>query len=63
MKQTKADKQLDKDIERTWYKMASGVQVNIMDIANIFREARVAVQAGRTLEGVMTEIIARYRLN
>ncbi len=63
MRQTKAQKQLDKDIEQAWYRMAAGVQVSIMDIPAIFREARVAVEAGRTLEGVMTEIIARYRKN
>ena len=62
-RQSKAEKQLDKDIELAWYKMATDVQVSVMDIPNIFREARVAVRAGRTLEGVMAEIIARYRKN
>ena len=60
-KQSKTDKQLDKDIERAWYRLASGVQVNIMDIPKIFRECRVAVLAGQPLDTIVQECIGRYR--
>lgn len=62
-RQTKEEKKLDRDIELAWYRLAYGVQVNIMDIPTIFRECRVAVGAGRNLDEVIQECITRYRQN
>ena len=63
MKKSKADKVLDKSIEQMWYKLASGVQVNIMDIPGIFRECRAGVLGGGNLEELVKGCIVKYRQN
>lgn len=63
MKKTKSEKQLDKDIERAWYRLASGVQVNIMNIGKVFADARAAMLTGATLDDAVTAAREKYREN
>jgi len=65
-RQSKTDKLIDKRIEQAYYRTSSGVQINIMDIPKIYREARATMQPDTTdaaLEQIITSIVARYRLN
>ena len=50
-------------IERTWYKLASGVQVNIMDIGAIFDGAKAEMAEGATVEEAVQTMISKYRKN
>ena len=61
-KRGKLEKALDKEIERVYYKLASGVQVNIMDIPKIFDDAKIEHSAGVPIEQAMPAIIERYRV-
>lgn len=63
MRQTKADKAMDKLIEKTYYAVASGVQVNMMDIGKIFAESRALIISGMTPETAVASVVAKYRLN
>ena len=63
MKQTKAEKAMDKLIEQTYYAVANGVQVNVMDIRKIFAESRALILSGSTPEAAVTSVVAKYRLN
>jgi hypothetical protein len=53
----------DSAIEQAWYRLASGIQVNMMDIPKIFKECREAMQSGQSVEDVVKAAIAKYRLN
>ena len=63
MKQTKADKALDKLIEKIYCQVANGVQVNVMDIPKIFSESRSRILSGLTPEAAVTSVVFKYRLN
>lgn len=54
---------VDKQIEAAWYKLASGIQINMMDIPKIFKECRASIEKGETVEAVITAAIAKYRMN
>lgn len=54
---------IDKAIEAAWYKLASGVQVNIMVIPTIFRECREAIVGGKSVDEAVAAAVAKYRLN
>lgn len=56
-------KKLDKEIEQAWYRLASGVQVNIMDIPKITREVKDAVLAGASVDDATIAAREKYRLN
>ena len=60
---SKAEKQLDKEIERAWYSQAFDIQVNIMDLPKIFADVRAAVLNGSTVFLAVEEAKARYRRN
>ncbi len=62
-RQTKAEKQLDKEIERLYYLHGNRVEINIMSISKIYAECRAASVAGGSLEEAMLAAIAKYRLN
>jgi hypothetical protein len=55
--------ELDKQIEKAWYRLASGVQVNIMDIPAIFRAVRSAVEVGADLDTAVQAAIVVFRKN
>lgn len=58
-----AEKALDKQIEAAYYRVASGVQVSIMDIPAIFRDAKAMLAGGRTdIDQVLIEVVKRYQV-
>lgn len=59
----KAEKALDSQIEQAWYRLASGIEVSVLDIPRIFRDAKIEMAAGKTAEEAVTIQIARYRKN
>jgi hypothetical protein len=61
-KKSKVDP-LDKEIESAWYRLAFGVQVNIMNIGAIFKESREAVNNGKTVDEAVTAAREKYREN
>jgi hypothetical protein len=61
MRRTKIDP-LDVLIEQAWYRLAFGVQVNIMDIPAIFRSVRTAVESGVALDTAVQAAISAYRV-
>ena len=63
MRTTKLDRQLDKRIEVAYYRLAQGVQVSVLDIPRIFRDAKLELSAGVELDTAMVAIIKRYRVN
>lgn len=63
-------KKLDSLIETTYYKHGNGVQINMMSIPKIFREAQAAYEAAATPEEGVKAVdasiqasIAKYRTN
>lgn len=62
-KRRKSGNPTDNLIEQTWYRLASGVQVNIMDIPAIFRECAAAMQTGASCDDAVTAAIAKHRKN
>ncbi len=58
----RGEKALDKQIESAYYRVASGVQVSIMDIPKIFRDAKAELTGGRTdIDNVLIEVVKRYQ--
>ena len=62
MKRTKKDPR-DRLIEQTWYKLAEGVEVSILDIPLIFDNAKKEMGKGSTVEEAVKRMIACYRKN
>ena len=56
-KEQKAEKLLDKQIEKVYYATCSGVQVNIMDIPKIFRYGRQLIAEGKNLEEELPKFV------
>jgi hypothetical protein len=55
-------KQIDKLIETSFYRVASGVQINIMDIGKVFTAGRAALAEGRDLDTAIREIVEILRV-
>jgi hypothetical protein len=51
---------IDKQIEQEYYKQATGKQINIMDIPNVFVYCKQHIAIGKTLEVAMAEAVAIY---
>jgi hypothetical protein len=62
-RQTKAEKQADKQIEQAFYRVASGAQINVMDIGKVFSTGRAALAEGKDLDTAIREIVAILRQN
>ncbi len=61
---SKRQSKLDKQIEAIYYKVASGVQINIMNISKLFRLATdLHTQDGLDLETAVKAAVAKYREN
>ena len=52
--------ELDKAIERAYYIMGQGKQINIMDIGKLFNDCRTAVSIGEPLNEAMGKAISKY---
>jgi len=63
MRQTKQEKQLDKELDRAWSRIASGVQVDIMDLSRIRQDTKQAITGGATVDEATTTAMERYRKN
>lgn len=49
--------QLDKLIERAYYRLACGRQIDIMKISKLFAEARLLILAGSTVDNAVQSAI------
>lgn len=54
---------IDKAISQAWARLASGVQVPILDIPRIFRDIKLEVAGGASLEQAVIAVAGRYRVN
>lgn len=66
IRKTKAEKATDKRIERAYYRTSSYVQIPIMSIPGIYREARAAMTPETTdeqLDALVTAAVAKVRVN
>jgi hypothetical protein len=63
MRASKADKALDKLIERIYYDNCAGIQINIMDIGKVFAEGRKAHAEGRDLRDAIVSFVQTIRCN
>lgn len=46
MKQSRAEKAIDKRVERAYYATCSGIQINVMDIPKVFKVGAEAAKRG-----------------
>jgi len=63
MKQSKADKALDREINKLYNESCSGIQINIMDIPKVFAEARKARAEGRDMKDAIVSFVNSIRKN
>lgn len=54
---------IDKEIERIYYRIACGVQINMLDIPKIFFAGRDAELLGQDMEAAIAAKIAELRQN
>jgi hypothetical protein len=62
-KQSKADKALDREIDKLYRENCSGIQVSIMDIPRIFAEAKKARAEGRDMNDAIVSFVNTIRKN
>jgi hypothetical protein len=62
-RQTKAEKQADKQIEQAFYRVANGAQINVMDLGKVFSAGRAAIAEGKDLDAAIRAIVAVLRQN
>jgi hypothetical protein len=63
MKKSKAEKVLDKEIERLYYENCSGVQINIFDISKVFEAGRKAYAEGKDMKDAIISCVQAIRKN
>lgn len=59
-RQTKADKALDKEIERLYHLHAMGRQIDILDITKVFGAARAAHAQGLSMEEAVKAAVTQW---
>jgi hypothetical protein len=57
------DDAIDDEIGRQWSRLMSGVQVLMTDIPRIFRDIKLEMSAGKTLEDAVRTVGGQYRVN
>jgi hypothetical protein len=57
-KQTKAEKEIDRRIERAYYETCKGIQISVLDINKVFVEGRKAIAAGADDEALRRAVRA-----
>ena len=60
---SKAEKQVEKDVETAFYKHSNGVQISVMDLGKITKAGKEAAKNGTSIEEAVKEAIAKYRCN
>jgi hypothetical protein len=63
MKQTKADKALDREINTLYVQSCSGIQISIMDIPKVFAAAKKARAEGRDMKDAIIAFVNSIRKN
>lgn len=61
-----ATKKQDRRIEQAYYKVANGIQINMMDIPKVFAVGRQALAEGaddEALEQAISSFVQKIRLN
>jgi len=58
----RAEDKIDREIEKAWYRLASGVQVPIMDIPRIFRDIKLEVAGGMDIDTAVRAAIHYYQV-
>lgn len=58
MKQSPAEKQIDKRIEAAFYAKCGNVQIPMMRIPDVFAEGRKAISEGRDLEDALVSFVS-----
>lgn len=59
-------KQIEKEVERAYYKSCSGIPIDIMDIGSVFRAGLIAFQSGfrgEDLEKAVRAFVETIRKN
>lgn len=56
------EKKLDQRIADAWHRLMSGVQVPILDIPRIFRDVKLEIAAGMSVEEAVMRVGERYRV-
>jgi len=59
----KADKALEDQIASAYHCHGNGVQINIMDISNIYKDCKATTSTGKTMDEAMIAAIEKYRKN
>ncbi len=59
----KAAKALDEAVAAAYDRQGNNVQIDIMDISNIYKDCKADFAAGKTMDEAMTAAIAKYRKN
>lgn len=62
-KQSKADKALDREIDKLYRENCSGIQIDIFDIPKVFAEARKARTEGRDMKEAIVSFVNKVRKN
>lgn len=62
-KQSKADKALDKEIEKVYRENCSGIAIDIFDISKVFAEGRKAKAEGRDMKDAIVSFVNSIRKN
>lgn len=60
---TKADKALDREIDKLYRENCSGIQIDIFDIPKVFAEARKAKAEGRDMKEAIVSFVNSIRKN
>ena len=62
-RQSKADKALDREIDKLYRENCANIQINIMDIPRIFAEAKKARTEGRDMKDAIVSFVNSIRKN
>ncbi len=54
------DKQIEKAIEKAYYRLAQGRQIDIMKIGSLFGAALMDIKGGADIDKAVTEAIEKY---
>jgi hypothetical protein len=59
-RKSKAEKVLDAQIERAYYKHAQGKSIDVMKITKLYDDARSAVVSGSSVDDAVIAAVAKY---
>jgi nucleoid DNA-binding protein len=62
-KQSKAEKLLEKEIEKIYYANCSGIQISIMDIGKVFAAGKKAKLEGKDIKEAIVSFVETIRQN